>query len=141
VKIINTPRSQKISAQRRNLARTSDPRRKHHTGTINATRSREKKIAPQPSPLYTEEARRIPTPPDGLRYLPRKGSRVRRRYLQDAVAVAAIADVLEAEVALALGELLAQLLLQPRGRRAHHRPRNCWNLACTCCLKVQISYR
>jgi hypothetical protein len=43
VKIINTPRSQKISAQRRNLARTSDPRRKHHTGTINATRSREKK--------------------------------------------------------------------------------------------------
>jgi hypothetical protein len=70
----------------------------------------------------TRKTRRIPTPSDGLRCHRRNGSRVRRRYLQDAVAVAGVAEVLEAEVALALGELLAQLLLQPRARRAHHRP-------------------
>jgi hypothetical protein len=48
---------------------------------------------------------------------------VRPRYLQYAVAVAGVSEILEAEVALALGELLAQHLLQSRARRAHHRPR------------------
>jgi hypothetical protein len=48
---------------------------------------------------------------------------VRPRYLQYAVAVAGVSEILEAEVALALGELLAQRLLQSRARRTHHRPR------------------
>jgi hypothetical protein len=43
-------------------------------------------------------------------------------YLKDAVAVAGVAKVLQAEVVLALGELVAESLLEPGYAGPHDRP-------------------
>lgn len=51
-----------------------------------------------------------------------EGKHKNKGNLQDAVAIAGIAEVLETKVALAFGKLLAEGLLQLRPRGAHHHP-------------------
>ena len=107
------PRSSTDASYERNH-RDTISQNPHRSRLITAPRGRD-----PTNPQVIERRPRGQEPRDSGRPPPRAAC----AYLQDAVAVACVAEVLEAEVALALGELLAQRLLQPGARRAHHRRR------------------
>ena len=106
------PRSSTDASYERNH-RDTISQNPHRSRLITAPRGRD-----PTNPQVIERRPRGQEPRDSGRPPPRAAC----AYLQDAVAVACVAEVLEAEVALALGELVAEGPLELGEAGAHDRP-------------------